>query len=182
MRSGAIYGEIDGGKAMSLGISIMIASIAILIVGIMVSKVLHSQRGPIGILKSMGYKNSEITVPYIFFIMIMSFPTLILIGKDMTDKLSGRSSTLQMMFELLSPAAKENTNFLGTVPYRDIKKHIATATVCVFPSYAEALPLSWLEAMALEKAISNCIGMAFLVLIVEFLTNQIPYLRLIYLR
>lgn len=77
MRSGAIYGEIEGGQAMSLGISIMIASIAILIVGIMVSKVLHSQRGPIGILKSMGYKNSEITVPYIFFIMIMSFPMLV---------------------------------------------------------------------------------------------------------
>ncbi|MBU1020679.1 MAG: ABC transporter permease, partial [Firmicutes bacterium] len=78
MRSGAIYGEIEGGQAMSLGISIMIASIAILIVGIMVSKVLHSKRGPIGILKSMGYQNSEITIPYIFFIMIMSFPMLVL--------------------------------------------------------------------------------------------------------
>jgi len=100
-------------------------------------------------------KKGLLEIPHYFNIVNNKYPNvkLILIGKDMTDKLSGRSSTLQMMFELLSPAAKENTNFLGTVPYRDIKKHIATATVCVFPSYAEALPLSWLEAMALEKAI-----------------------------
>ncbi len=78
MRSGAIYAEIEGGQGGSLGLSIIIASIAILIVGIMVSKVLQSQRGPIGILKSMGYTNNEITLPYIFFIAILSFPAIIL--------------------------------------------------------------------------------------------------------
>lgn len=77
MRSGAIYGEIEGGEATGLMLSILIASIAILIVGIMVSKILQSQRGAIGILKSMGYKNSEITLPYVFFIAILAFPALI---------------------------------------------------------------------------------------------------------
>ncbi len=78
MRSGAIYGEIEGGQAMGLVISLGIASIAILIVSIMVSKILHSQRGAIGILKSMGYSNTQITIPYIFFIVILSFPAIIL--------------------------------------------------------------------------------------------------------
>lgn len=78
MRSGAIYGEIEGGAATGLMLSILIASIAILIVGIMVSKILQSQRGGIGILKSMGYKNSEITLPYVFFIGILAFPALII--------------------------------------------------------------------------------------------------------
>jgi len=77
MRSGAIYGEIEGGEATGLMLSILIASIAILIVGIMVSKILQSQRGAIGILKSMGYKNSEITIPYVFFIAILAFPALV---------------------------------------------------------------------------------------------------------
>lgn len=77
MRSGAIYGEIEGGEASGLMLSILIASIAILIVAIMVSKILQSQRGAIGILKSMGYKNSEITLPYVFFIAILAFPALI---------------------------------------------------------------------------------------------------------
>ncbi len=78
MRSGAIYGEIEGGQAMGLMLSLGIASIAILIVSIMVAKILHSQRGQIGILKSMGYSNSQITIPYIFFIVILSFPAILL--------------------------------------------------------------------------------------------------------
>lgn len=77
MRSGAIYGEIEGGEATGLMLSILIASIAILIVGIMVSKILQSQRGAIGILKSMGYRNREITLPYVFFIAILAFPALV---------------------------------------------------------------------------------------------------------
>jgi glycosyltransferase involved in cell wall biosynthesis len=43
--------------------------------------------------------------------------------------------------------------YLGPVPYLEIKKQIDLATVCVFPSFAEALPVSWIEAMALQKAV-----------------------------
>lgn len=79
MRSGAIYSELSGAKGMSIGLSLLIASIALMIVAIMVSRVLHAQRGPIGILKSMGYTNGQIARPYLFFITIMSLP-MILIG------------------------------------------------------------------------------------------------------
>jgi glycosyltransferase involved in cell wall biosynthesis len=43
--------------------------------------------------------------------------------------------------------------YLGSVPYSEIKKQIQLAAVCVFPSFAEALPVSWIEAMALQKAV-----------------------------
>ncbi len=77
MRSGGIYADIKSGKAMGFVMSILIASIGLMIVGIMVSRVLHSQRGAIGILKSMGYTNNEITKPYIILIAIMSLPAII---------------------------------------------------------------------------------------------------------
>jgi glycosyltransferase involved in cell wall biosynthesis len=47
-----------------------------------------------------------------------------------------------------------------SVPYSEIKTYITQATVCVFPSFAEALPVSWIEAMAMEKAIVANIGWA----------------------
>jgi putative ABC transport system permease protein len=77
-RSGAIYAELSGGRAYGMMLSLLISSIALMIVGIMVSRVLHSQRGPIGILKSMGYTNNQITFPYILFIGILALPTIFL--------------------------------------------------------------------------------------------------------
>jgi len=47
----------------------------------------------------------------------------------------------------------ENVKYLGPMSPIDLRTQIAKATVCVFPSFAEAFPLSWLEAMAMEKAV-----------------------------
>src|SRR5680860_459149 len=58
-----------------------------------------------------------------------------------------------MMQKLFSPKALKNVTYVGAVTYSEIKKHIAQATVCVFPTFAEALPVSWLEAMAMQKPI-----------------------------
>ena len=78
---------------------------------------------------------------------------LILVGKDVPDIISGNLSTWQMMQDLFSERAKTNVSYLGSVPYSEIKKKIEQATVCIFPSFAEAFPVSWLEAMAMQKAI-----------------------------
>jgi glycosyltransferase involved in cell wall biosynthesis len=43
--------------------------------------------------------------------------------------------------------------YLGSVPHHKIKAHIKASSVCVFPTFAEALPVSWIEAMALQKPI-----------------------------
>jgi len=78
---------------------------------------------------------------------------LILIGRDASDIISGNSSTWEMMQALFNKNAIRNVEYLGSVPYDKIKEHISTATVCVFPTFAEALPVSWIEAMAMQKAI-----------------------------
>jgi len=76
-----------------------------------------------------------------------------LIGRDARDKSTGSSSTWELCKELLSPAARERAEYVGAQPYDVVQDSIQRAAVCVFPSYAEALPLSWLEAMACAKPV-----------------------------
>lgn len=76
MRSGAIYEELRGGEAMGLLMSLIIASMAIFVVGLMISRILSEQRGAIGILKALGYRNHEIIVPYLMFIVLIALPGL----------------------------------------------------------------------------------------------------------
>jgi alpha-maltose-1-phosphate synthase len=78
---------------------------------------------------------------------------LILIGRDASDIISGNASTWAMMQSLFDKEALQNVTYLGSVAYDKIKEHISSAAVCVFPTFAEALPVSWIEAMAMEKAI-----------------------------
>lgn len=77
---------------------------------------------------------------------------LILVGKDASDIISGNKSTWKMIQTMFTESLR-NVNYLGSVPYSDIKTLINNATVCVFPTFAEALPVSWIEAMAMQKAI-----------------------------
>ncbi len=78
---------------------------------------------------------------------------LIVIGRDASDIISGNHSTWAMMQSLFDVTALKNVNYIGSVAYDEIKAHVSSASVCVFPTFAEALPISWIEAMALEKAI-----------------------------
>ncbi|MFN3754433.1 glycosyltransferase family 4 protein [Flavobacterium sp.] len=78
---------------------------------------------------------------------------LILIGHDASDVITGNTSTWQMMQKLFDEQAFQNVSYLGSVTYDQIKAHINASTVCVFPTFAEALPVSWIEAMAMQKAI-----------------------------
>jgi glycosyltransferase involved in cell wall biosynthesis len=43
--------------------------------------------------------------------------------------------------------------FHGAIPHAEIAPWIARAAVCVYPSHMEALPLAWLEALAMGKAV-----------------------------
>ena len=104
---------------------------------------------------SLIRKKGLLELPFIFNAVVAKKPEakLILVGKDVPDIISGNSSTWQMMQGLFSSAALLNVTYLGAVPYDEIKNQISRATVCVFPTFAEALPVSWIEAMALEKSI-----------------------------
>ena len=77
IRSGAILEEIRGGQAMTLGLAIIISMLAVLTVAIITYKMLSAERKQIGLLKAMGYRNSEITMPYVVMITIISLPMLL---------------------------------------------------------------------------------------------------------
>ncbi|PWB18678.1 glycosyltransferase family 4 protein [Flavobacterium sp. HTF] len=104
---------------------------------------------------SLIRKKGLLELPLIFNKVIQKNPDskLILVGKDVSDIISGNSSTWQMMQKLFSDEAIKNVEYVSSVPYAEIKEKIQKATVCVFPSFAEAFPVSWLEAMAMEKPI-----------------------------
>jgi glycosyltransferase involved in cell wall biosynthesis len=128
-------------------------------------------------------KKGVLEIPHYFNQVIEKIPEaqLILIGQDMSDKLTGNTSTFQMMKKLFSEEAGLNVKFLGSVPYQEIKKYIENATVCVFPSYAEALPVSWIEAMAMGKpVVASNIGWATEVIddgVDGFLVDPCQYLE-----
>ena len=85
---------------------------------------------------------------------------LILLGKDVVDAREGKS-TITLIQEILSVKAQKNMVHLTQVPYEEVKRHIQEAGVVCLPSYAEAFPMTWLEAMAMEKAlVTSNIGWA----------------------
>lgn len=104
---------------------------------------------------SLIRKKGLLELPFIFNEVVAKSPQsrMLLVGRDVPDIISGNSSTWQMMQQLFTEQALANVSYLGSVPYQQIKKNISAATVCVFPTFAEALPVSWIEAMALQKPI-----------------------------
>lgn len=104
---------------------------------------------------SLIRKKGLLQLPFIFNELIKLNPSakLVLVGKDVPDIISGANSTWAMMQPLFAEKVLSNVSYLGSVPYQDIKKYISESAVCVFPSFAEALPVSWIEAMAMQKAI-----------------------------
>jgi len=83
-----------------------------------------------------------------------------LIGKDVVDIIE-KVSTRELFLGKLSKHAKTKVQIIDEVPYEQIREYIAKATVIVLPSFAEAFPMTWLEAMAMEKAlVTSNIGWA----------------------
>lgn len=100
-------------------------------------------------------KKGLLELPLIFNEVVKQIPEarLTLLGKDSSDVITGSASTWKLMQPLLSGEALQRVHYAGPVPYDQMKEKIAMASVCVFPTFAEALPVSWIEAMAMEKAI-----------------------------
>ncbi|MFD1163104.1 glycosyltransferase family 4 protein [Hwangdonia seohaensis] len=80
---------------------------------------------------------------------------LILIGGDATDIKTGNVSTYSLMQNIFSAKAKEQSNYLGKIPYEDVKEYIKKAQVCAFPSFAETLGMVTIESMALKRPVVN---------------------------
>ncbi len=78
---------------------------------------------------------------------------LIVVGRDSRDVVSGASSTWALCLAQLSSAARQQVDYRGFVPYAEIEQLIKTCLAAVLPSYAEALPLSWMEVMACGRPV-----------------------------
>lgn len=103
---------------------------------------------------SLIRKKGVLELPEIFNMIVEQKPSarLKLAGKDVQDISTGRS-TKELMQEVFTPAAAEKVEWLGVITYDEILEEIARAQVVVLPSFAEALPMTWIEAMAMEKAL-----------------------------
>ncbi|SDL41872.1 Glycosyltransferase involved in cell wall bisynthesis [Salinimicrobium catena] len=107
-------------------------------------------------------KKGVLELPGIFQEVLKKAPEaeLVLVGKDVKDRNTGRS-TKELMEKEFSPEALKRVKWRGPMPYDRVLKEIAQAHVVVLPSFAEALPMTWIEAMAMEKAlVTSDIGWA----------------------
>lgn len=107
-------------------------------------------------------KKGVLELPGIFNRIVEQRPEVYLriAGKDVPDISSGRS-TKELMQHEFSPEAAAKVEWLGNLSYEDILDEISQAHVVVLPSFAEALPMTWLESMAMEKAlVTSNIGWA----------------------
>lgn len=77
---------------------------------------------------------------------------LLVVGPN-TIGMNGVDSFKEYALSLLSKRAIDAIEFLGPVPHKDLPEIIASATICVYPSHNETLGLTWLEGMAMGKAI-----------------------------
>ena len=85
---------------------------------------------------------------------------LILAGNEVKDVFTGRS-TQELFMEGVQPEYHNQIEFKGMLLYKAVQEEIAKASVVVLPSFAEALPMTWIEAMAMEKAlVTSNIGWA----------------------
>ncbi len=77
----------------------------------------------------------------------------LIIGRDNSDVDSGSNSTWSLMRNQFDSISGLDLRYIPGLPRQELITYIQNSAVCVYPSYAEALPVSWLEAMSCGKPI-----------------------------
>jgi len=75
-----------------------------------------------------------------------------IVGPDWTDPDSG-ASYIALLRRGIPATVEGHIEFVGEVPNAELPRVLAGAAVAVYPSHMEAMPVAWLEAMAMGKAI-----------------------------
>lgn len=99
-------------------------------------------------------KKGVLDLPHIFNEINKLHPEyeLLILGKDTIDNLENKS-VWSLMKERFTKSAISKVTYLGPVTLDVVKTHIATATACIFVSYAETFGLVITESMAMEKPV-----------------------------
>lgn len=84
--------------------------------------------------------------------IIKEFPhvRLKLIGRDLINRFTGESYTTKMM-EQMPDSIKPYVEFIGPVPHAQVPGWISESEIVVLPSFMEAMPIAWLEVLAMGK-------------------------------
>lgn len=80
------------------------------------------------------------------------YARLLVVGRDGRDDTTGRSYT-ERLRRAMPVYLHGRVEFAGAVERASLPGLLARASVCVYPSHMEALPVAWLEAMAMGKAV-----------------------------
>lgn len=102
-------------------------------------------------------KKGVLELPEIFNKVRNAFPEarLVLIGNDSFDIKTNSDSTWQLMQNQFKNDDLKNVEYVGKIPYEEVKGYIKKANVCVFPTFAETLGMVTIESMAMNKAVVN---------------------------
>ncbi|MEP7095336.1 MAG: glycosyltransferase family 4 protein [Flavobacterium sp.] len=102
-------------------------------------------------------KKGVLELPEIFNKVRNSFPEakLVLIGSDAADIYTKSKSTWELMKSQFNDEDLKHVDYLGKIPYTEIRNYIKKTNVCIFPTYAETFGMVTIESMALQKAVVN---------------------------
>jgi len=107
-------------------------------------------------------KKGVLDLAHSFNLLVRDRPgsRLTFVGRDVIDVLENRS-TVDLIKNILTLEAIQKVRFVTEVPYQEVIQYLSKAAVICLPSYAEAYPMTWLEAMSMEKAlVTSNIGWA----------------------
>jgi len=77
--------------------------------------------------------------------------TLTIAGRDKIDPRTGRSFREETLLPLIPEKELHRFDFKGPVEHRDLPELMARSALCVYPSHTEAMPVAWLETLAMGR-------------------------------
>ncbi|MBI1792667.1 MAG: glycosyltransferase family 4 protein [Chloroflexi bacterium] len=77
---------------------------------------------------------------------------LLVIGRDQYDKNLNKCFT-EHLKQIMDSAIHSQVFFLGAVNHNELPALLNKASLCVYPSHMEAMPIAWLEGMSMGKTV-----------------------------